>query len=194
MISFEQEKKQLWLGELSKFVVIANNKTWAADGIEVIPESVGFKELQWPYPSEQMSEQDWQDYKGWEDWRLRDRYTGYFRAPGMTTVYYKGVPAWTMHYGGHGQTESYYPQAKQTFTFLKQALMRVSPELPIRGPRIYMTENNVYTFEMLNGNLEDGLWREKVIEDGDLTFTQTGLNGLVINRTADRQPLYPWNL
>jgi len=128
--------------------VIANTRTWAADGAEVSPERPGYKELQFPYPN--MSEKDAEAYKGWEDWRLRDSYTGYFRAPGMTTVYYKGQPAWTMQFGGHGQTEGYEDRAKQTFNFLKAALMKVSPELPFRGPKKYSEGNSeVYlpTFE-----------------------------------------------
>lgn len=77
-ISTEQEAaKEQWLQELSGFIVEADLNTWAADGAEVTPERPGYKELEYK--------------KGL--WRLRDSYTGYFRAPGMTTVYYKEVPA-----------------------------------------------------------------------------------------------------
>lgn len=77
-------KREQWLADLSHFIVEANLNTWAADGAEVEPQRPGYKEL------------EYQDGL----WRLRDSYTGYFRAPGMTTVYYKGSPAWTMMYGG----------------------------------------------------------------------------------------------
>ena len=189
----EQEaKKEAWLKNLADFIVIANGKTWASDGAEVDPQRPGYKELQWPYP--EMSQEDAKSYKGWEDWLLRDSYTGYFRAPGMTTVYYKGKPAWTMQYGGHGQTEGYEDRAKQTYEFLKTALRQVTPEMPFRGPKEYIEGDKRYEFALLEGDITDCLWREKITEDGQLTFTQTGLAGIVIQRDPNRQPINPWNL
>lgn len=189
----QEPNKEAWLRKLADFIVIANTKTWAADGAEVNPQRPGYKELQWPYAEDKMSEQDKKDYKGWEDWSLRDSFTGYFRAPGMTTVYYKGKPAWTMSYGGHGQTEGYEGQAKQTFNFLKSALMRVTSDLPIRGPKEYIEGDKKYEFEMIEGNIEDGLWKEKITEDGVVTFRQTGLIQISINKDANRKPQLPWN-
>lgn len=46
---------------------------------------------------------------------------------------------------------------------------------------------------MLEGDTVDGLWKEEITEDG-LTFTQTGLAGLVIPGHANRKPFLPWNL
>lgn len=172
----EREAKGKWLGELAGFIVEANQNTWAADGAEVKPERPGYKEL---------------EYKK-DFWRLRDSYTGYFRAPGMTTVYYKDQPSWIMAYGGHGQTDGYEDRAKQTFEFLRAALMKVTPELPFRGPERYEKGNNLYTFQMLGGDITDGLWREEIRESGILTFTQTGLVGVVIHRDPNKQPVLPW--
>ena len=189
----EQEaKKEAWLKNLADFIVIANGKTWAADGAEVDPQRPGYKELQWPYPN--MTEEDAKAYKGWEDWLLRDSYTGYFRAPGMTTVYYKGQPAWTMQYSGHGQTEGYEDKAKQTYEFLKTALKQVTPEIPFRGPKEHAEGNKRYEFTLLEGDITDCSWQERISEDGQLTFTQKGLAGIVIQRDSTRQPINPWDL
>ncbi len=194
-LSYEEEViKEEWLGKLADFIVIANKKTWASDGSEVEPRRPGYKRLQWPYPNNKMAVQDKRDYEGWKDWRLEDEYTGYFRAPGTTTIYYKGQPAWIMQYGGHGQTEGYEDGVKQTFEFLKHALMRVSSDLPIRGQKIYSEGDKIYSFEMLEGDMTDGLWREQIVENEALTFTQTGAVGIVINRDTNRQPQLPWNL
>ena len=192
--SVEIEAKNEWLKKLAEFIVIANRKTWAADGAEVDPRRPGYKRLQWPYPDEKMTEQNWKDYKGWEDWRLEDEYTGYFRAPGMTTIYYKGEPAWTMSYGGHGQTEGFEGQANQTFQFLKSALMRVTPDLPFRGPRKWSEGNKTYEFEMVEGDITDGLWKEKITENGTVTFKQTGIVGLAIHKERNGKPILPWKL
>ncbi|MBI4037346.1 hypothetical protein HY385_02895 [Candidatus Daviesbacteria bacterium] len=172
------EIRQQWLRELAEFIIEANKNTWAADGTEVKPERLGYKELEY--------ENDL--------WRLRDSYTGYFRAPGMTTVYHKDRPVWTMAYGGHGQTEGYEDKARQTFQFLRAALMRVTPELPFRGPERYKEGGNLYTFKMLDGDIVDGLWKEEITENGVLIFTQIGVVGIVIHRDSNRNPISPWNL
>ncbi len=174
-----ENKKKAWLQELASFIVEANNNTWAVNAPEIEPKRPDYKEPQ-PYQ------------KG--DWELDDSYTGYFRAPGMTTVYYKKRIVWTMQYGGHGQTEGSEYRAKQTFEFLKSALTQVSPELPFRGPKEYIRGSQRYNFTLLEGDITDCLWREEIYEDNYLTFTQTGLAGIVIHKDKDQSPLYPWDL
>lgn len=179
-LSSEQEKlKQAWLEELSKFIVEANRNTWAADAGEVEPQRLGYKEHEWKSPNGL--------------WLLRDSYTGYFRAPGTTTVYYKDVPSWELMYFGKGMIEGHYDKVKPTFDFLKQALMKVTPELPFRGPLEFIDGDRRYAFE-LHGNIENCTWVEEITEIGDLTFTQKGSAGIIIHRTPDRLPQYPWNL
>lgn len=174
--SAELEVKNQWLRDLSEFIVEANRNTWAANGTEGAYEIPDYKHLEYK--------------KGL--WKLKDRYTGYFRAPGHTTVYYKEKSAWTMSYGGHGQTEGYENQSKQTFNFLKSALMKVTPKLPFRGPEKYEEEDKKYTFKMLEGDITDGLWKEEITESGIVTFRQTGIVGLVIHRNLSKEPILPW--
>ena len=173
-----ETRRQEWLRDLSSFVVEANMNTWAADGVEVNPQRPGYKEL---------------EYKN-GIWLLRDSYTGYFRAPGMTTVYYKDIPAWTMAFGGHGQTEGFEDRAKETFNFLKRALKLVSPELPFRGPESYEEDSKKYTFKHIEGDITDALWHEEIMEEGERTFAQTGIAGIVIHRTPERKPQMPWEI
>ncbi len=174
----EEIRKEEWLKQLANFIVKANGQTWAADGAEVDSQRPGYKELEYSNG----------------DWRLRDSYTGYFRAPGMTTVYYKDMPAWTMSYGGHGQTEGFENKAKETFDFLRSALKQVSPELPFRGSELHEEGDRKYTFKLINGDITDALWKEEIHEGGQLTFTQTGIAGIVIHKDVNRQPQLPWNL
>lgn len=173
-----EARKEQWLAELRSFIVEANRNTWATEGAEVEPQRPRYKEFEYRNGS----------------WVLRDSCAGYFRAPGMTTVYYKDAPAWTMQYGGHGQSEGHEAHAKRTFNFLKAALMRVSPELPFRGPEEYVEGDSAYHFTMMAGDINEGLWREAITEHGELTFTQTGIVGTVIGKDANRLPIYPWNL
>ena len=97
-----------------------------------------------------------------------------------------------MKYGGHGQTEDHEAHAKETFNFLKAALMKVTPELPYRGPEEYVDGDKSYNYQVLSGDFDDGLWREQINEAGELTFEQTGIVGTVIGKDANRQPIYPW--
>lgn len=187
-----ESKKDLWLRELTSFIVEANLQTWAADGAEVEPQRPGYKELEWPPV----------DKRGL--WHLRDSYTGDFRAPGMTTVYYKDIPVWTQAYGGKGQNEGSTDIVKPTFQFLKEALMRVTPDLPFRGPSEYESEDGewAYGFRLVNRDGMDATWNEEIrhITRGDkytlddVVFTQTGFAGVVIHRTPNGKPQYPWDL
>jgi hypothetical protein len=171
--------KEAWLMDLADFIIEANKNTWAADAPEVSPQRPGYQEL---------------EYKSSNGlWLLRDSYTGYFRAPGMTTIYYKNAPSWAMAYGGHGMTEAHNEIVKPTFQFLKNALMKVTPKLPYRGPEEYIEDDWRYSFEY-QGNLEDCLWTEKITKAEDLVFTQTGFAGIIIQRNEDRKPQYPWEL
>jgi len=171
----DEEKKEAWLKKLAEFIVEANQNTWAADKGKVIPQRPGCKEL---------------DYeKG--DWHLRDSYTGYFRAPGMTIIYYKGQPAWTMAYGGSGMEEDKYETTGPTFDFLKAALMKVTPQLPYRGPRNY--KDGEYQYKLrVKGDLADFDGKEMIFKDKELVFSQLIFGGVVINKDSSKHPVYPW--
>lgn len=172
------ELKTKWLTELRNFIVLANKNTWAAKGQRVKPQRPGFKELEFSDG----------------DWLLRDSFTGSFRAPGMTTIYYKGKPAWTMQYGGHGIIEGNESHARDIFDFLETALMQITPDLPFRGPTKYTVDDKTYTFNMISGDITDGMWHEQITESGELVFEQVGIISLVISRTDDRQPVLPWSI
>ena len=181
-----KDRESAWLRELSEFIVEANRNTWAADAPKIEdPQRPGYKELEYE--------------KG--DWLLRDSYTGYFKAPGMTTVYHKGRPAWTMVYGGEGMVEEHIHRTKEVFQFLKKALMQVSADLPIRGPVKFEEERLEYEFierEMADWgfdfHIEEFSWiesiRDTVIQE--TLFSQDGFGGIVIHKGENGDPIYPW--
>ncbi len=172
-----ESNKEAWLWTLAFFIVEANQNTWAADEAEVEPERPGHKEL---------------EYKN-GDWTLRDSYTGYFNAPGVTVVSYKDRPVWTMAYSG-GMTIGNEKYAKETFDYLKSALMMVTPLLPYRGPRLHAKDDKLYEFELV-GDLEDYYWVENIYLESNInTFTQKGNGGIVVHKDDKGEPLYPWDL
>jgi len=178
ILSPEQEaKKEVWLKELALFVVEANSHTYATGGGEVSPQRPGYTELE--------------HQKG--DWLLRDSYVGHFRAPGMTTVYFKGQPAWTMAYGGVGTQPGKYETTKESFGFLKSALVLATPELPYRGPKKYEKDGRRYEMDV-RGGLDEFDGSERIFNGDDLEFSQLFFGGIVISRDSNRELIYPWNL
>ena len=108
--------------ELKQFLVKAKTCTYADEGKEVKPQRPGFKELEF--------------LKG--DWKYRDSYSGFFMAPGQEIVSFKGQPVWAMAYSGgmvkdHRKDKDF---AKQTFTFLKKALLRVERTSKLQRRRL----------------------------------------------------------
>jgi len=173
----DEEKREAWLKELAEFIVEANKNTWAADKGKVTPQRPGCKEL---------------DYER-GDWHLRDSYTGYFRAPGMMIVYYKNQPTWTMAYGGSGMEDNKYGITGETFGFLKEALMRVTPELPYRGPKKFKVGEWEYKLKV-DGDLADFDGKEVIFKNKELVFSQLIFGGVVINKDSSRHPIYPWHI
>lgn len=172
----QKDKKEIWLDHLANFIVEANKNTWAADTGEVTPQKPGFKELEYSKGS----------------WCLRDSYTGYFSAPGMTVIYYKDEPAWTMAYGGKGMEEDQCEHTKFTFKFLKSALMQITPEFPYRGPKHYESDLRSYD-SSVKGDLINFIGSEAITRKGVLEFSQVFFGGIVIGKDSERQPIFPWD-
>jgi hypothetical protein len=172
-------RKQEWLGELAGFIVEGHTKGWASGESEVEPIFPGMKSIY--YKSDNGI------------WEYRDNYFDYFRAPGFTIVSQNEKPVWIMNFFGAGQNPEYNDVVKPTFDFLKRALMRVTPDMPFRGPSKYREEDWIYQFKLLRGDIEDFLWEEKIFQGGRLVFTQTGGGGTGIARDEERNPVYHWN-
>jgi hypothetical protein len=172
--------KERWLGELAKFIVEAGKNGWAAEAPKVEdPQRPGFKELAYQNGN----------------WEYRDSYAGYYMGPGSSVVYFKSKPVWYMSYGGPGQSEEHYDKAKETYAFLRTALMIPDPNFPVRGPMSYQGDdgNKIYWFDY-QGNLAEGSWTEMILFDHQEVFKQRGEAGLIIDKDSNRQPIYPWVL
>src|SRR3989344_3682851 len=146
------DKKHEWLRELADFIVEANTKGWAAEKNSAEPIFPGMKSV----------------YYRRGVWELRDNYFDYFRVPGFTVISQNNKPVWMMTYFGRGQTPGYEQIVKQTFSFLKRALMKATPNMPFRGPSEYVEEDWVYEFKLIKGDIEDFLWEEKILKSGNL--------------------------
>lgn len=175
-----ESNREQFMAELLDFVVEAGQHGWAAESKrEERPQRPNFKELVYE--------------RG--EWQYRDSYTGYFMAPGTSLVYYKQRPVWCMTYGGTGQEPTHFDQAKETYAFLRNALMQPEPAFPVRGPSRFEDEQTgaYYRFHY-SGDLADGSWNESIDFSGIPVFSQRGDVGIIIDKDDDRNPVYPWDL
>ena len=109
------------LDELSLFIVNAKKNCYAGNGAE--------KKL--PDGSRLLMFQEGNFY-------YEDSYDGYYQAPGREIVRWKkldGQRIWQMSYSGEMLPEYIGNEefAKKTFSFLKEALLTVTPDMPFRG-------------------------------------------------------------
>jgi hypothetical protein len=152
------------IGKLKGFLVEAKKNTYAGGGNEVVSQRLGFRELEYR--------------KG--DFYYRDCYVGYFQAPGMEAVYFKGKPVWTMAYAGK-MHENHYDKAEKAYTFLKKSLLKVPVDYPYRGPKSFKEGDFTYEFEF-KGSIKQFRGREKIYLDGEEIFYQDVVGGLVIDK------------
>lgn len=156
---------QINYDELKSFLLDANVNGYAGDGNEVTPQRPGFSEIEY----------------GKDKWLFHDSYAGHYFAPGQEIVYYEGNPVWSMAYAGgmkfgsHGDKEL----AHETFTFLKKALLRMDPEKPFRGPKLFEEERWRYVSE-LDGDIKDFHGNEKIYKNDKLVFEQNFIGGIIV--------------
>ncbi len=152
--------------QIAKFLVKAKTETYAGDGAEVHPQRPGFKEL---------------EYKE-GDLEYRDSYYGFFAAPGQEIVRFKGTPIWNMAYNG-GMNPKFrdFDLAKQTYAFLKKALLLVEEVRPFRGPNNLKQGDWEYT-DQSQGDIKDFKGTETITYKGEEVFRQDYIGGLILEK------------
>lgn len=73
-----------------------------------------------------------------DDYLYMDTYLGSQNFAGEEAVWIKNTPVWSMNYYGQVLKDPFNPE------FLKEALSRVTPELPFRGPELYQKGDYLY--------------------------------------------------
>jgi hypothetical protein len=155
------------LKALAAFLVKAKVNTYAGDGTELIPQRPGFTELEF--------------LEG--DWAYRDSYQGYFYAPGQEVVRFKGKPVWEMAYSG-GMLKEFHGNlglAKQTYAFLKKALLLVEAKRPFRGPN-RLTEGDWEYIDRSEGTISDFSGTEHIFYKGKEVYKQHYIGGLIVQK------------
>lgn len=152
--------------DLNNFLFNANENGYAGGGSEFIPsQRPGFDEI---------------EYKS-GDWIFHDSYSGHYFAPGQEVVYFKNKPVWAMAYAG-GMKFKYHSDekmAKETFTFLKKAMLAMDPAKPFRGPGKFDEGDWRYVSEV-KGDTKDFAGNEKIYRGNELVFEQNFIGGIIV--------------
>ncbi len=115
-----------------------------------------------------------------------DDYGGFYQAPGNEIVRWQrpeGQRIWQMSYSG-GMLREFWGDrglAKETFSFLKKALLEANPELPLRGPGRFEGRDFSYICDV-EGDLTRFNGDEEIYSEnmGRTVFSQDFIGGLII--------------
>jgi hypothetical protein len=98
-------------------------------------------------------------------WLYRDIYVGLLRFVGQEIVYFNDRAIWSMSYGGGLVDPARAASAKPIYAFLRQALLSVAPEFPVRGPAVLEAGQLRYTCTA-EGSLERFHGMERITQEG----------------------------
>jgi Domain of unknown function (DUF5680) len=109
----------------------------------------------------------------------RDVYVGMFRFAGQEIVYQSGKAVWSMSYAGGLLSECPREKAKVVYEFLREALKRVSKDLPLRGPTSLARSEDMRYQCLVEGTFEAFHGIEEIREFGVKIFRVIFSGGLV---------------
>jgi hypothetical protein len=108
-------------------------------------------------------------------WKSHDNFFGGEPYGGRTVVFYKNKPVWIMVYYGW-IIKNINPDV--IYEFLMKALMNMSEEFPLRGPKKYEDASYIYT-NLWNGDLKQYFGEECIIQDSQSIYKAYYRGGLV---------------
>jgi hypothetical protein len=85
------------------------------------------------------------------NWKFQDVYYGGEPFFGQIIVFYKDVACWNMSY--HGKVSSWVVNKSYVYDCLGSALMLISPDLPLRGPKFFVAENGLFYVNDIVGDI-----------------------------------------
>ncbi len=158
---------QYGMPDLARFLVKAKQNAWAGETNEAVPTRRGFKRHSF--------------VDG--DWEYDDEYAGFYCAPGQEIVRHKGLPVWAMSYDGGMFEENWgnLDLARETFRFLREALLAVEARAPYRGPKVMKRGSWLYLNDS-QGDISrfDGI--ERIFHDNAELFRQKFIGGVIISK------------
>ena len=146
--------------KLEEFLVEAKINTYASEGEFGETKLVdGSKELRF----------------GKCGFKYRDRYFGSDFFVGEEVVFENEKPIWGMNYYGKATSDI---RSSIIYDFLKEALKRVTPEKPFRGPDSFKSDDWEYV-NRSKGNVEQFIGEEQVLFKGEIVYKLNYHGGLI---------------
>jgi len=115
------------------------------------------------------------------DWSYRDCYFGSLKDIGQEIVWYKNSPLWGMNYfGGIKQNIvlSYNKEIKTIFDFLKDALLNLPYEFPVRGPPLFKRFSLTYV-NIWSGDITEFAGQEYIFRGDQIVYRKTYHGGII---------------
>jgi hypothetical protein len=139
----------------ARFLLAAKQATYAAQGgdASVVPLLPDSKQL---------------EYREGEFF-YRDIYVGLSRFVGQEIVYLNDHAIWSMSYAGGLSANTKGMPASQIYAFLREALQKAPPALPIRGPHLLMSDALHYTCQC-TGSIEQFDGVESITLDDECLY------------------------
>lgn len=107
---------------------------------------------------------------------MRDRYFGSKTFIGEEVIFYRQNPVWGMNYYGAVIAEPV--STKEIYSFLKDALKRVTENLPYRGPSNFKNGDFEY-WNNADGQIENFSGQERIFHKKELVYTLNYHGGLI---------------
>lgn len=140
------------------FLIRAKRSTYAGKGVETTPSRPDAHDLAYAEGNLQYI----------------DSYLGGEKFAGEEALWENQTPFWAMNYVGHVVDEGF------SGDFLKEALLRVEPQAPYRGPSEYT--DGVFTYTCtVSGDFSWFYGSENIVKDG-ITLYECLFHGGAINR------------
>ncbi|RMF55598.1 hypothetical protein D6745_01645 [Candidatus Woesearchaeota archaeon] len=124
-------------------------------------------------------------------WLFTESYNGNTMERGTEDVYFDMVLVWSMQYRG-GTLEPFWDIAEPITAFLKQALMSLPHDFPVRGPPVFSLnefefDGKLFRGEFVyrtswNGDIKRFTGSEEITWNGKTVFYHDYMGGLIRNK------------
>lgn len=113
------------------------------------------------------------------DFSMHDNFFGGEPYGGRQVIFYKEKPVWIMVY--YGKVDKSVPDVKNVYTTLQKALAISDPDMPLRGPKMFLSGGMQYV-NHCHGDIEEYEGKESIVKDGKEVYSASYMGGYVDQR------------
>jgi len=110
-------------------------------------------------------------------WRYEDTYIGSNPIIGMEVAWRKDKPHWGMSY--YGRIASLLLSEEEIFDFLKESLLDVKKDMPMRGPEHHENNGLHYNFNLIFGTIQEFAGTESIRKKKENLYEGRVMGGMI---------------